>query len=68
MIKPAWLARNLTPSSTADESLAAAVLGTVLLGQIVQGHPLADAAVVNDQVTGSIGLFALSFAPARSTV
>jgi hypothetical protein len=31
---------NLTPTSTAEESLNEGIDGTVLLGQIVQGHGL----------------------------
>src|SRR6266571_4045132 len=61
---PATSARTFTPSSTAPGSPTAAVPGRVLRLQMLQGQVAAEAAVVNDQLTGAlIGLPARSFAP-----
>src|SRR4026209_2744040 len=70
VIHPAWLARNLTPISTAEVSVDAGVGGTVVAGQIEHGQPDggADAAVVNVHDTGAIVLFAASLAPDTLTV
>jgi hypothetical protein len=63
-MKPAEVVRNLTPSSTAELSLAAAVAGVAVGAQIEHGHPEPPAAaVVNDHENGVIVFPAASRAP-----
>ena len=38
LMNPAWLARNLTPTSIALESESAATAGVAVLGQMVHGQ------------------------------
>jgi hypothetical protein len=60
----------LTPTSTAEASVDAGVVGTVVTGQIEHGQPDggAAAAVVNVHDTGAIVLLAASLAPDTLTV
>ena len=61
-MKPFWVARNFTPSSTGLVSGSVAA-GVAVPGQIVHGQGLVVAAVVKVQVAGSMVLPAVSVAP-----
>ena len=65
--KPLVVVRNFTPSSTELVSGSVAA-GVAVPGQIVHGQLKVLAVVVNDQVTGSITLPAVSVAPLRVAV
>ena len=68
-MNPAWLVRNLTPTSTDPASGSPSVPGVAVSGQIEHGHPLLEAAaVVKVHVLAVMVLPVVSLAPDTVTV